>query len=51
MSQLTAAWLHGWVGAAAEQRPELGLEAYESRRLGKIPQISVGHVDLLAIFG
>ncbi|MFD2420963.1 SAM-dependent methyltransferase [Amycolatopsis pigmentata] len=54
-SELTAEWLKGWVGAACEQRPELGGEAdaYLSRRLGErgagTPHVVVHHTDLLAL--
>ena len=48
---LTAQWLRGWVGAAAEQRPDQGFNTYLSTRLGNLPAVEVGHVDLLAIFG
>ena len=50
-SALTAAWLRGWVGAAAEQRAAPRLGAYLADRLNKIPAATIGHVDLLAIFG
>jgi hypothetical protein len=49
---LTAEWLKGWVGAACEQRPELGAEAaaYLRRRLGaRAPHVVVHHTDLLAL--
>ncbi|XVV17158.1 class I SAM-dependent methyltransferase [Actinoplanes sp. CA-131856] len=49
--ELTAEWLRGWVGAAREQEPELALDDYLAARLGDLPSVSVGHVDLLAIFG
>ncbi|MFF5296432.1 class I SAM-dependent methyltransferase [Paractinoplanes globisporus] len=48
---LTAEWLRGWVAAAAEQRPDLHFGAYLQARLEKIPAATIGHVDLLAIFG
>jgi SAM-dependent methyltransferase len=48
---LTAQWLRGWTGAAAEQRPELRLDRYLSERVGNPPAATIGHVDLLAIFG
>jgi SAM-dependent methyltransferase len=48
---LTGQWLRGWVGAAAEQRPDLGLDGYLRRRLDGPPGAVIGHVDLLAIFG
>ena len=47
---LTAQWLRGWVGAAVEQRPELHLDGYLQGRLETLPEATVGHVDLLAIF-
>ncbi|GLW28246.1 class I SAM-dependent methyltransferase [Actinoplanes regularis] len=47
---LTAEWLRGWVGAAAEQRPELGFDAYLRDRLTSLPELTVGHKDVLAIF-
>ncbi|GAB1691610.1 class I SAM-dependent methyltransferase [Krasilnikovia sp. M28-CT-15] len=51
---LTEQWLRGWVGAAAEQRPELGLDAYLDARLDALRagtlRARVGHTDLLAIF-
>jgi SAM-dependent methyltransferase len=50
-ARLTAEWLRGWVGAAAEQRPDLRLDDYLARRTKESPQVVVGHVDLLAIFG
>jgi SAM-dependent methyltransferase len=46
-SELTLQWLRGWVGAAREQRPDLRLDAGFEDRAGA----TVGHVDLLAIFG
>jgi len=48
---LTAEWLRGWAGAAAEQRPDLRLARYVSERVGNPPAATIGHVDLLAIFG
>ena len=51
---LAAEWLHGWVGAARQQRPDLGaaLDGYRERRLAEISdgrfRVSVGHADLLA---
>ncbi|MEV4351466.1 class I SAM-dependent methyltransferase [Actinoplanes sp. NPDC049596] len=48
--ELTAEWLRGWAGAAREQDPGLG-EDYLAARLGDLPAVRVGHVDLLAIFG
>ncbi|WP_250035300.1 class I SAM-dependent methyltransferase [Paractinoplanes maris] len=49
--ELTAEWLRGWTGAAREQRPSLDLDDYLTARLEQLPSASVGHVDLLAIFG
>jgi SAM-dependent methyltransferase len=48
---LTAEWLRGWAGAAAEQRPDLHLERYLEERTGNPPNATIAHVDLLAIFG
>ncbi len=54
-TSLTRDWLAGWVGAAVEQRPELGAEApaYLARRLGEIERgeltVTVQHLDLLAL--
>jgi hypothetical protein len=49
---LTAQWLRGWVGAAAEQRPDLGLDDYLTARVaaaeaGRL-RVTVAHQDLLA---
>lgn len=49
-AELTAEWLRGWVGAAAEQRSDLGFDDYLAARTGSIPEVSVGHKDVLAIF-
>jgi len=49
-STLTAEWLRGWVAAAADQRPDLGFDAYLEERLADLPRVVVGHVDLLAVF-
>ncbi|MEU7057604.1 trans-aconitate methyltransferase [Streptomyces sp. NPDC046197] len=53
--ELTAQWLRGWVGAAVEQRPELGPRAdrYLKERLeacaaGEL-EVVVHHSDLLAL--
>ncbi|MEV6842256.1 class I SAM-dependent methyltransferase [Actinoplanes sp. NPDC051411] len=51
MAELTAEWLRGWVGAAQEQRPDLRLDAYLEQRRRPIPTATVGHIDLLAMFG
>lgn len=51
-TELTAEWLKGWVGAACEQRPELGAAAgdYLRRRLGaSAPRVVVHHTDLLGV--
>jgi len=51
---LTAEWFTGWLGAACEQRPELGAPAvaYARRRLAQAAagelSVSVYHQDLLA---
>ena len=49
--ELTAEWLRGWVAAAREQDPSLALDGYLTDRLEHLPSVSVGHVDLLAVFG
>ena len=51
-SALTAQWLRGWVAAAADQRPELDLDAYLAARTaaaeaGRL-RVTVAHQDLLA---
>jgi len=51
VASLTAEWLRGWVSAAAEQRPDLRLDTYRQKRAAVIETATVGHVDLLAIFG
>jgi hypothetical protein len=49
-----AVWLDGWIGAAVEQRPELGVraDAYRARRLAQLDagdlRVVVHHEDLLA---
>ena len=50
LGALTAEWLRGWAGAAREQRPDLGIDAWLEDRLANLPRASVGHVDLLATF-
>ena len=49
---LTAEWLRGWVGAAAEQRPDLELDDYLKARTAAaeagLLRVTVGHQDLLA---
>lgn len=53
--ELTAEWLHGWVGAATEQHPELAAagDAYLERRRAELAAgllvVTVQHVDLLAL--
>ncbi|MGH3306212.1 MAG: class I SAM-dependent methyltransferase [Nocardioides sp.] len=53
-SELTTAWLDGWVGPACEQRPELEdlRPAYVRRRLAELADgrlsVTVHHQDLLA---
>ncbi|GIF07808.1 class I SAM-dependent methyltransferase [Actinoplanes siamensis] len=47
---LTAQWLRGWVGAAAEQRPDLRFDDYLAARTADLPEVTVGHKDVLAIF-
>jgi SAM-dependent methyltransferase len=51
VAELTAEWLRGWVAAAQEQQPDLRLDDYLDNRLSSLPGVTVGHVDLLAIFG
>jgi trans-aconitate methyltransferase len=51
-ADLVEAWLHGWVGAAAEQRPDLAFDGYLAERLaaaraGRL-RVAVHHADLLA---
>jgi hypothetical protein len=48
---LTSEWLRGWVGAATEQRPDLGLDRYLEERRAETRSATVGHIDLLAVFG
>lgn len=52
---LLAAWLRGWVGAAAEQCPDLPWEAYLERRLAACAEDGlyaiVHHTDLWAVPG
>ncbi|WP_328469947.1 class I SAM-dependent methyltransferase [Actinoplanes sp. NBC_00393] len=50
LSTLTDQWLQGWVAAAGDQRPDLALGGYLTRRSAAVPTASVGHQDLLAIF-
>jgi SAM-dependent methyltransferase len=49
-SELAREWLAGWLQAAAEQRPDLPIEAYQERRAASDLVVTVGHTDLLAIF-
>ncbi|MGW7367769.1 methyltransferase domain-containing protein [Streptomyces sp. NPDC054841] len=55
MTDLTAEWLRGWVGAAREQRPELAsrADAYLRRRLAACEAgelaVVVHHSDVLAL--
>ena len=49
-SALTAEWLDGWLAAAAEQRPDLPVDAYRERRRRSDLVVTVGHTDVLAIF-
>jgi SAM-dependent methyltransferase len=51
LPDLTAEWLRGWVAAAQEQRPGLRFDRYLTGRIEHLPTATVGHVDLLAIFG
>jgi SAM-dependent methyltransferase len=51
LAALTAEWLRGWTGAAGEHRPDLDLDGYLRRRLADLPNATIGHVDLLAVFG
>lgn len=53
LPELTAEWLHGWVGAAVEQEPGLAAEApaYVRRRSEQRPRVLVHHTDLLALPG
>jgi hypothetical protein len=51
-ADLLGAWLRGWVGAAAQRRPDLALEGYLADRLtaaraGRL-RVTVHHADLLA---
>jgi len=50
---LAAAWLEGWVGAAAEQRPDLPMGDYLRRRSAEAGdgrlRVVVHHADLLAL--
>ncbi|KUL41730.1 class I SAM-dependent methyltransferase [Actinoplanes awajinensis] len=48
--ELTAEWLRGWFGAAAEQDPDLRSDDYLATRLATLPEVTVGHKDVLAIF-
>ncbi|KOX34408.1 trans-aconitate methyltransferase [Saccharothrix sp. NRRL B-16348] len=48
---LAGEWLRGWVAAAVEQEPDLGVEApaYLRRKLDNGPRVVVHHTDLLAV--
>jgi hypothetical protein len=52
-SDLIAAWLDGWVGAACEQEPRLEARAYRVRRLAQAAAgelaVTVDHADLLVL--
>jgi hypothetical protein len=52
-SDLTAAWLDGWVGAACRQSPTLDADAYRDRRLAQAAAgelaVTVDHADLLVL--
>ncbi|GAA4602453.1 SAM-dependent methyltransferase [Actinoplanes octamycinicus] len=48
--ELTTEWLRGWVGAAAEQRPDLDFGDYLASRTATVPEVTVGHTDVLTIF-
>ncbi|BCJ46552.1 trans-aconitate methyltransferase [Actinoplanes ianthinogenes] len=48
--ELITEWLRGWVGAAAEERPDLPSEEYLSTRGETVAEVTVGHQDVLAIF-
>jgi SAM-dependent methyltransferase len=49
---LTSEWLAGWIGAAAEQRPITGVDAYAVRRSAEAAagrlRVTLHHADLLA---
>jgi SAM-dependent methyltransferase len=49
-AELTTEWLAGWVGAAAEQRPDLPVDAYRERRAASDLAVTVGHTDVLVTF-
>lgn len=51
VAALTAEWLRGWIDAAVEQRPDLRLDTYREARPATVEAATVGHVDLLAVFG
>jgi hypothetical protein len=54
-ADLTKEWFEGWVGAACEQEPELGVQTdgYRRRRLAEITagqlEVTVDHADLLVL--
>jgi hypothetical protein len=47
---LAPQWLAGWLGAAAEQRPELRIDNYQPMRTVEPFAVTVGHADLVARF-
>jgi trans-aconitate methyltransferase len=53
-SALAAQWLRGWTSAAAEQRPDLPIDAYLGRRLAAVDSgrstVTVDHQDLFVEF-
>lgn len=49
-SELTRAWLTGWLDAAAEERPDLDIDGYRTHRQESDLVVTVGHSDVLAIF-
>ncbi|GAA2784746.1 class I SAM-dependent methyltransferase [Crossiella cryophila] len=53
LPELSDEWLHGWVGAAVEQEPELAAAApgYLRRRIAEGFRAEVHHVDQLALPG
>ncbi|MCD2188084.1 class I SAM-dependent methyltransferase [Actinomycetospora soli] len=46
---LAEEWLRGWLDAAAEQDPDLDVDAYLARRLAAPFTVEVGHVDVLGL--
>ena len=47
---LAEEWLAGWLGAAAEQRPDLRIDNYQPMRTVEPFAVTVGHADLVARF-